>query len=412
VKKIFFGWYIVAAALVLMTYNSAMFAYGFTAFLTPITATFGWSYAQVSFASSLRGLETGALDPFVGVAADRWSARKLMFIGIIILSLGIICVSQSTSLAMFYGGFLILGLGSAIGVSMVPMTVIARWFKKNIGKASGIQATGVAIGGLFTPLLVSGIDAYGWQDFMVYLALGGLAVGLALTFLFRNRPEDYGLLPDGKIQGGTEDESSSDFGMEAKKALRTRAFWYIGIATMLQMMAMHALTLHMMPYLTSLGMERSRAAVAVTIFSVVTIAGRILYGISADIFSKKYVIAFSMLLTAVGLTIFHLLDGSSFAMVVIFAVVYGIGAAGAMPLRTPIVREYFGVKRFGTIYGLMGLFLTSGVAIGAPLAGWVYDTRGVYDPIWLIFACLTAVGMVLILIMEPPRSMLSPVAES
>jgi MFS family permease len=90
-------------------------------------------------------------------------------------------------------------------------------------------------------------------------------------------------------------------------------------------------------------------------------------------------------------------------MVVVFAVVYGIGAAGAMPLRTPIVREYFGVKRFGTIFGILAFFLTVGTAGAAPLAGWVYDTRGEYYPIWLIFAGLSAVGMILILTMKRPK---------
>ena len=51
-----------------------MFLYGFTAFMTPIAATFGWSYAQVALASSIAGMETGALNPLVGMAADRWPA--------------------------------------------------------------------------------------------------------------------------------------------------------------------------------------------------------------------------------------------------------------------------------------------------------------------------------------------------
>ena len=90
-------------------------------------------------------------------------------------------------------------------------------------------------------------------------------------------------------------------------------------------------------------------------------------------------------------------------MVVIFTVVYGIGAAGAMPLRTPIIREYFGVKRFGTIFGILALFPTVGTAVAAPLAGWVYDTGGEYYPIGLIFAGLSAIGMILILTMEKPE---------
>jgi len=146
----------------------------------------------------------------------------------------------------------------------------------------------------------------------------------------------------------------------------------------------------------------------VTVFSIITIISRIIYGFLADIFNKKNVIALSMLLTAIGLVMFQLLDGTSFAMVILFAVVYGIGAAGAMPLRTPIIREYFGVRKFGTIFGLLAFFLTIGSAAGAPLAGWVYDTRGVYDPIWYIYAGINVVGMLLILIMRPSDNQSGP----
>ena len=407
-KRVFFGWYILAAALVLATYNGAMFVYGFTTFVTPIAATFGWSYAQVSLGSSIRGMETGTLDPFIGMAADRWPARWLILIGICMFALGAILISRATSLAMFYIGFLVVGLGSATSVSMVPQTVIARWFKKNIGKASGILAMGVAIGGLFAPLLVKAIDAYGWQNTLIYLAVGALILGIPLSFLFRTRPEDYGLLPDGKALDDVEVSNTYDVSLGVKEALKTPAFWCIGIAVMLQMTAMNAMAIHMMPYLTSLGMERSSAAVAVTIFAMASLPSRIIYGILADIFRKKYVMALSLGLITAGLVIFGLIDGSSFALVVLFAIIYGMGAAGASPLRAPVIREYFGTKKFGTIFGLTASFTMLGSVAGAPIAGWVYDTRGVYDPIWFIYAGATTVGMILLLMMPLPSRKLSP----
>ena len=113
--------------------------------------------------------------------------------------------------------------------------------------------------------------------------------------------------------------------------------------------------------------------------------------------------AFSMLLTAAGLVLFQMLDGISFFMVIVFAVVYGIGIAGAMPLRTPIIREYFGVKRFGSIFGLLAFFLTLGTSIGAPFAGWMFDTRGEYYPVWFIFAGLAIIGMLMMLTVAKPR---------
>ena len=118
--------------------------------------------------------------------------------------------------------------------------------------------------------------------------------------------------------------------------------------------------------------------------------------------------ALSMGLTIIGLLIFQLLDGDSFAMVIVFAVVYGLGAAGLMPLRAPIIREYFGVKNFGTIFGLMAVFVMFGGITGAPIAGWVYDTRGVYSPIWFVYAGLIMVGMILILMMPPVSRNSSP----
>jgi len=400
VKKVFFGWYIAAAGMVLAAYSSSMFVYGFTAFMTPIKAAFGWGYTQVSIAASIRGLETGTLDPLVGVMADRWPARRLILIGIVIFALGILLISQSTNLVMFYAGFLIVGLGSTISIHMVPQTVTARWFKKNLGKASGMLAVGFALGGLFVPQLVKMIDTYGWQTTLVYLSGGAVILGIPMSFLFRNRPEDYGLLPDGQPQDEMRGPSADDFSMGIKEALKTRAFWFIGIAAMFQAMGMMAVAVNLMPYLESLGLQRARVAVAVQYLPLVSLGARIPFGALVDISSnKKYVMAFSLGLTTIGLVVLGLIDGSSFALVILFTVIHGLGAAGAIPSRAPMIREYFGIRKFGTIFGMLNVFATLGIAIGPPLAAWVFDNRGTYNPIWLVYGGLALLGTVLILLL-------------
>jgi OFA family oxalate/formate antiporter-like MFS transporter len=404
-KKVFYGWYIVTAALLLSTYNSAIFVYGFTAFMTPIATTFSWSYAQVSIAMSLRGLETGTLDPLIGVAADRWSARKLMVIGICLFALGIFCISRSTNLALFYISFLITGLGSATSISMVPMTVIARWFRENIGKASGMLAIGLGAGGICAPLMQNMIETYTWQNTLVYLAIGLMIIGIPLSFLFRSRPEDYGMLPDGKSHEEVETVITGDFSVSVSEALKMRSFWFIGIATILQTASLHAVALHMIPYLTSTGIEAGKAALTVSIFAIGSIPARILYGIVADIFKKKYVMASSMVLTVVGLTLFSFLNTDSYVPVVIFALIHGFAAGGSTTIRAPVVRAYFGAGSFGKIFGLVAVFVTLGVMAGAPIAGLVYDTRGVYFPIWLIYAGINFVASVLILVLpDTPKT--------
>jgi MFS family permease len=170
---------------------------------------------------------------------------------------------------------------------------------------------------------------------------------------------------------------------------------------------MHAVVVHIMPYLTSLGMERANAAVVVTIVSVVTLAGRIPFGFLADIFTKKYVAAMSCGLITVALLIFWFIDGSSFVLVLLFAVTFGIAGAGFVALRPPIVREYFGPKNFGTIYGLWAGFTMLGSVIGPPIAGWVFDTFGFYGPTWLVMSGLTMIGTVLLIIMPSISKKLS-----
>ena len=400
--NVFYGWYIVAAATILRMYNSLTFSYGFTSFVDPIATTYSWTYAQVSLATSLRGVEAGVFNPFLGMAVDRWPARKLMMIGICLMALGIYLISQSSSLTIFYLSFLVVGLGTSIAVMMVPQVVLARWFHSNLGKASGILATANVVGGLLAPVVVAMIDSFGWQTVLVYVSIGVLGLGIPMSRLFRDRPEKYGLLPDGKVTVGLKSEFASDEGFTVREALKMRSFWYIGLPLMLQMTIVSAVSVHQMPYLTSIGFERSTTAIAITIFSAVSIGARLTSGFLADVLPKKYVLAMSMMLIGLGMFILQLADGSSFAMVILYAVIYGIGIGGSVPLRAPLMREYFGVKRFGSILGIMSFFTMFGSIIGAPLTGWVYDTHGSYYPMWFVYSGLIVGGLSLILALPRP----------
>ncbi len=102
---------------------------------------------------------------------------------------------------------------------------------------------------------------------------------------------------------------------------------------------------------------------------------------------------------------FEFLDGNAFTIVAFFAVIYGIGAGGTVPLRAPITREYFGVKNFGSIFGVISFLTTFGGIVCSPITGWWYDSHGTYHPIWLVYAGFTAAATLLILLMPRTSSM-------
>lgn len=402
--RVFYGWYIVGASVLIGTFFMGTFMYGFTAMINPIAATFGWSYAQISLARSFQSIETSALHPLVGTAADRWPSKRLMLIGVTVAGLGLLCLSQVTTLAMFYVSFLIVGLGSSFITLMVPVTTVAKWFNRNLSKANSVLALSFGIGGLLVPVTAKIIDTYGWQNSLIIFAVGLCLIGIPLSFVFRDHPEDYGLLPDGKPPEDLKDSGRAqtyDFSLGIKETLRTRDFWLITIAFMLQMGAVGAVIVHVMPYLVSLGIERATAGTITMFIYLVSIAARLLFGWVADIFKKKYVIVTSMVLTSVGLFLFSFINSDAFWLIILFVIIYGISIGGIAPVRPSILREYFGTKKFGTIFGLSSIFFAMGPVVTSPVAGWVFDTRGVYDPIWLIFSGICMMGAILILTISP-----------
>ncbi len=411
--KLFYGWYIVAAGLLLAAYNASIFAYGWTAFVNPIAATFGWSMTQMSLASSLRGIETGVFNPIWGIAVDRWSPRKLMLFGVICSTLGIFCLSQTRNLAMYYGGFLIMGLGSSLVTGILPQTVIARWFRKGIGKANGVFAMGLGIGGVAVPLVVKIIDKLSWQTTLLYAAMGFLVLGIPLSFVTRSRPEDYGLLPDGKTTDVARRSrliSSSDFGTSVKEAVKMRAFWHLCVVSLFQYGATGTVQLYAMPYLTSLGMSRSTASTVVMLYTLVSLFTRMPMGMLSDIFRKSYMMAVSVALQGAGLFVFWLIGSTSpFWLILLFAIVYGVGLSGILALRVPVLQEYFGIKNFGSIFGLTSIFITVATVLFQPSAGWVYDTYHDYKVWWLAMVAFGVLALIAILTMPAAKKRTEPV---
>ncbi|MDH5365003.1 MAG: MFS transporter, partial [Dehalococcoidia bacterium] len=312
---------------------------------------------------------------------------------------GFILLSQTNSLIMFYGAFVLLALGMSACTSTVLVTAVANWFKKNVGKALGIMACGFGAGGILIPLIVQLINLYQWRTTFIILGLGMWLLGIPLSFLVRNKPEQYGYLPDGETsveQVSTPESQDKEVGF--KGALRDRNFWHLSIAEALRMIVCMAVVTHVMPYLSSLDISRSRAALVATSIPLLSIVGRLSFGWLGDIFDKKYVMAGAYLLTGVGVLAFSYVQTTWF--IFLFLIFFPL-SWGAMVLRGAIVREYFGMAFFGKIFGIMMGIVAVGEVMGPFLAGRTYDTFGSYHPIWLIFAGISIVPVILTLMMKP-----------
>jgi len=271
----------------------------------PLAEEFNWSYTQVSIAFSFRGLEMGILAPIVGFLVDRFGPRRLVFCGTLTIGFGFIFLSQINTLTMFCGGLILVALGTSACFSTVLTAAVANWFKKDIGKALGIMSCGFGAGGSFIPVIVRLIDVYQWRTTLIILGLGMWLIGIPLSFVIRHKPEQYGYLPERETSiKQVSIPKSQDNAIGFKGALRDRDFWHLTIAEIMRLMILSAVITHVMPYLSSLDISRSRAAFVATCIPLLSIIGRFGIGWLGDTFDKRHVMAGAYSLAAIGLLAF------------------------------------------------------------------------------------------------------------
>ena len=417
-RRVFYGWWIVVACFFISLYVGGVVFYGFTTLIEPLADDFGWSYTQISFAASLRGMEMGILAPLVGMLVDRWGPRRLLFGGLIITSLGLMLLSRTTSLGMFYGAFVLMAIGISTCSSTVLMTAVANWFRRKIGIATGIMICGYGFSGLLIPVIVNLIDTYEWRMTLALLTIGLLAICLPLSLLVRHKPEQYGYQPDGEAENTVILNNSlakakvDEVNVGTKQAVKSRTFWHIALALMCQFIILSAVITHVMPYLSSIGFTRAISGLMAAGIPLASIGGRLGLGWLGDKVDKRRVAAGAFALMCGGLLCFGFISAGDTWLLVTFLILFGIGYGGNNTLRASLIREFFGRKNFGAIHGLMIGVMALGSIAGPPLAGYVFDNWGSYQPIWFVFAGLAIAALLSVITTPPVSSTVQPVDET
>lgn len=407
--KIFYGWWVVLACSTTGLLSGGLVILSFTAFFEPIANEFGWSYAQISLASSLRGVESGILAPLLGLLIDRVGPRKLLFIGVSFLGIGLIVLSRTSSLLMFYGSFALVAVGTS-GVSpTVTMTAVANWFRTRLGLAIGLMTSGFAIGSLLVPFVVRLIDAYGWHNAAFFLGLGILIIGLPLTLIVRHKPEQYGYLPDGEagaVAAAGEILTSARNGevdVTVKAAVKSRTFWHLAVALVTPFIGISAVQVHIMPAMSTVGISRSIAGLVATGVILMSIIGRLGVGWLGDRLEKKTVSSGCLALMCTGLIILNFASGQLTWLIPFFVLLFAVGYGGNATIRVGLIRNYFGRKNFGTILGFIMGMISLGNIVGPVFAGWVFDNWRSYQWAWLTLAGVVLVGVFVMATTPPMR---------
>ena len=401
-RKIFYGWWILVSVFFISAYANGVVFYSFTAVLEPIVKGFGWSYAQVSFAASIRGFETSFLGPLVGFLFDRYGPRWLIFAGGVIIGVGLILLSYAGSMAMFYAAFFLMAMGLSSCTGFILTTAVGRWFSKKLSLVTGIALCGSAVGGLLVPVVTRLIDVLEWRPAMAVIGLVGWGVLLPLSLVVRHKPEQYGYLPDGEEMleplspKDINITQTSEINVSVRQTLKSRAFWLICLGFMCHYLVISSVLTHIMPYLSSIDIPRSASSFVASGIPLASILGRISFGWFGDRYDRRRVAAAGYILTALGLLLLIYIKAIGVWILVPFIIVFGVGFGGPIPMSLAMLVQHFGRARLSTIVGIsMGVIMIGNI-LGPPLAGWIFDKYSSYQGAWFGLVAVIIAGMIML----------------
>jgi nitrate/nitrite transporter NarK len=414
-RRIFFGWYMVAASIATNTIFSAAYFQGFGVLIIPMERTFGWDRWVISAAMSLRQLESGIVSPAIGLLLDRISSRKLIFWSAIISAVGFIGLGSTDGIVAFFLFFVIISLGaSGVSHAVTWPVNISRWFHRNRGLATGLAVTGPIFGSPIVILNSQIEEAYGWRAVLIgygILVLGGVTL---LSMMVRDRPEPYGLRPDGDPpeEDAAMDRPTGassrrlDAGLTLHAVIRTKEFWLFTAYLAGTFTVNSAFQVHMIPYFQQdIGLTAAWAAVVMSMVFLLSGIGRVGGGYLLDRMDYRLVLAVVAAMMGLSLLYLQVADVDTVSATWPFSLLFGISFGCLVPMRGAVGSIMFGTRAIGGVLGLLqGASVAAGV-IGPLVMGIIFDVNGDYSvAIWGLIV-ISALMVPLSLAMESPAQL-------
>jgi MFS family permease len=398
------GWNIVAVSILAQIAGVGLSVNAFSLFLkdwsadlhTPIS-TFQISLIATSIGSAL-------VSPLFGAFSDKYPARWLFTLGLLVLAAFHLLVSFATAPWQIIALFgILLPIGLASGTTLVANAVVSRWFVRRRGLALGLTAFGLGMAGVILPPIIASVPAdVGWR--MVW-RVAGLATALVVLpivlLVVRDRPAERDGLHylDGEAPAARSHHGGGKGGLRTIDVLKRRNFWLLLAAFIPIMAGYGAVSQNLAPIAASHGFSQQAAGAMISALGVAHIVATLGFGILSDRFgNSRPLCALSLAIGAAALLVGF---GESFPVVAAGAALIGL-AGGVYTLQAATIAVEFGGEGFGRAYGL-SMCVIPLLGLGPFVTAKSQEATGSYTVALVGFAIACAVGAGLVLLMKEKR---------
>ena len=370
--------------------------HGFGLWLQPITQAHGWGRGDFSLAMALQNIAWGFSGIFIGMAADRFGAFRVIALGALLYALGLVGMAYAATPGAFA-----LSCGLLIGVAQAGTTyaVVYGVLGRNVDASRRSWAMGMtAAAGSFGQFLMVPSEGFlishlGWQQALVALGLAALLMA----------PLAWGLREPPNPAAKRHEQSVWQALVEA---LRYPSFQLLMAGYFVCGFQVVFIGVHMPSYLKDKGLGPEVASYALALIGLFNIFGTYLAGVLGATIAKRHILAAIYLGRALAIAVFLLAPLSPLS-VYLFASVMGFLWLSTVPVTNAAVAQIFGVAHLSMLSGFVFFSHQIGSFLGVWLGGYLYDRTGSYDSVWLI---AIALGVAAALLNLPVRE--QPIARA
>ncbi|HIN04612.1 MAG TPA: MFS transporter [Dehalococcoidia bacterium] len=414
-RQIHYAWVIVAIATTMLVVTSSVrfAAAALVPYLNDPDSGFGWSYAAISFAFSLQWLVLGIVSPYVGWLGDRYGVRRLLLIGAILFTAGMVLTGTMTKLWQFYLYFgVLLGIASAI-FTILLVSGVTLWFRRYLGLAMGAVWSFQGMGATAFIILIGAAFEQMGMKWIFWLPgiVGGVLILLLVRF-FHNEPADIGLRPLGAPEDEPIERTQNDETAKIRsrvflqQAQRTSTFWnLIGIHAW-GCMGHQIINVLVVAIAVDLGLSLGVAAGVLAVQQGTGVFARGAVPVVAERFGCRSVWVVGMSLQAFPLLII-LFAHDAWAFYA-FAILFGIGQSCEVPTFQIANRQYYGNVPQGSLYGWQNIGGGFGMGMAPVFAGILWDMTDTYAAPLIMSLGFSLLGLVSALMLPSPRASLIP----
>jgi len=359
-------------------------------FVMPMRSDFGGTTSAVTIAPIFTFLMAVG-QPIAGLLADRWGARAIALIGLVLLALSVLVLAAAPAHpSILYACAVLIGVTGALTGAAPFARLAATWFNRRFGSAFGVITNGASLVTLLaTPLIVYAMLHFGWRAGYIALAAVILLIGLPVNFwLFREGP----ISTRSGETGGIARIISA-----LKSALVDRRFWILAFTTLLASSALGGFLSNLPPILGSKGFDLTMAASMAMVYALAVSIGRIAGGLLLDHFPANWVAAALLIAAGLGgLMLDTVVLSTPLAFLTIIVGLVGLGQGAEVDFIAFFSLKLFGTESYSAIVGLLTFIAGSGMSLGGIAFAMIYDHLGSYAlAIQIGGGCFITAGLVM-----------------